>query len=531
VSIRVLSKPPTREPAPGSQHPHQRQSFVLLLIVFVLALSVRLFQIKRSYNIFVDEITYSEIGRSFGTGHGLSLYGRPFNLHPPAVFALLGGVIRATGIQGATPDLLVLDLRPVMAIFGAGITAAAFAVSRRCGLSTRWAIVPTVIIALDPFQLFYDSRVMLEAVAQFFCIGAIASLVVVMAAQRNGGRSSRSNRRVLIAGGLSAGCAFSTKETFGLVLGVTLLLVAISPALRARRPAFVILGIGVLCYLAVTILIWSTSGFEPWWRAHSTGFGRLVGSNQITGFNASSTKVSLSSRLVARITDYAGTYTVLVLGSLLAVVQLWKRQPWSAAASKVTGARAWDVVNVWTLSSIAYLGYATVFGSLEEQMYYISLTPCALSLGLGCHWFATGWVRQARLSRLLSRGIATLCLALIAFDCFTWFHLHTDDNNSYAQFFAWERINVTAGSRIGLAEDVGTFVITNATTGPWTSLMALRQHGADFALVDSKLVDQGYSKMSPQTFALLKDKASVVFSAHSHQDGTLYLFDVRRLTS
>ena len=38
---------------------------------------------------------------------------------------------------------------------------------------------------------------------------------------------------------------------------------------------------------------------------------------------------------------------------------------------------------VWTLSAAGYLGYATLFGTIEEQMYYILLLPCVISV---CVW-------------------------------------------------------------------------------------------------------------------------------------------------
>ena len=31
--------------------------------------------------------------------------------------------------------------------------------------------------------------------------------------------------------------------------------------------------------------------------------------------------------------------------------------------------------SLWTLSAAAYLTYATLFGTIEEQMYYILLLP------------------------------------------------------------------------------------------------------------------------------------------------------------
>ena len=78
----------------------------------------------------------------------------------------------------------------------------------------------------------------------------------------------------------------STKETFGLVLGATLVLLLVVPPLVPRRVVLLVLGTAVGVYAAVTVAVWSTSGFAPWWEAHTNGLSRLIGTRQTTGFNA-----------------------------------------------------------------------------------------------------------------------------------------------------------------------------------------------------------------------------------------------------
>ena len=65
-----------------------------LLGLFALSFAIRLFEISRSYNFFVDEVTYSTISHNLANGNGLSLYGSPFDLHPPVAFAILAVAIR-----------------------------------------------------------------------------------------------------------------------------------------------------------------------------------------------------------------------------------------------------------------------------------------------------------------------------------------------------------------------------------------------------------------------------------------------------
>jgi hypothetical protein len=54
-----------------------------LIPIAVLALVLRLVEITRSYELFVDEITYATISRNVARGAGLSLYGQPSPCTPP----------------------------------------------------------------------------------------------------------------------------------------------------------------------------------------------------------------------------------------------------------------------------------------------------------------------------------------------------------------------------------------------------------------------------------------------------------------
>lgn len=491
----------------------------LLAGIFIFAFAIRFFEIKRSYNLFVDEVTYVRISRNLAVGKGLVLYGKPFDLHPPATFAVLAAVIRLFRLTALPVDQIVYDLRPVMALFGAGAVVLTIATMRRAGTGLAWCFLAGALIALDPFEIYYDCEVMLEAMAQFFVIATVVALLVAL---RRSSTSSR-NRLVLALAGLSAGMAFCTKETFALVLVATLVLIVLCRGLRARRSALYVLMIGAAFYVTAISTVWFTSGFGPWWRAQTSGFTRLVGTNQTTGFNASSTHVTLLSRLAADLGQYSGTYLLLAAGAIAAVYQILAARLWQKS-ERGTNEQCRLIVALWAFAACGYLGYATVIGSLEEQMYYITFVPCVLTIMLG---ISSAWDRLPRLA--LRRPVVMICIALIVFDGYTWFQQHTENNNSYAQFFAWERANVAPGSRIGVAEDVAQFILKGATIGQWDTISSLRQHQADYVVVETNLVQQGYSKMSVQTLRTLEQGAVIAFKAHSSQDGELLFFDVRAL--
>ncbi len=120
----------------------------LALVAFALVL--RVIGLDTATDLHIDEVTYSEIADSVAVGNGVELHGRPFDLHPPGFFLLLGGLIDISGLRPTSVDR-ILDLRLVPAIIGSltcGILTAA--VWRTAGALA--GIVAGVLYALDPFS-------------------------------------------------------------------------------------------------------------------------------------------------------------------------------------------------------------------------------------------------------------------------------------------------------------------------------------------------------------------------------------------
>ena len=83
-----------------------------MVAIGVVALLARLVALTTSNDIFIDEITYTNIARNLAHGHGVTLYGQPFFLHPPAAFGLFALVIGVFGIHGCT-ESVIFSLRYV----------------------------------------------------------------------------------------------------------------------------------------------------------------------------------------------------------------------------------------------------------------------------------------------------------------------------------------------------------------------------------------------------------------------------------
>jgi hypothetical protein len=183
------------------------------------------------------------------------------------------------------------------------------------------------------------------------------------------------------------------------------------------------------------------------------------------------------------------------------------------------------VCAAWAFSACLYLLYATLVGSIEEQMYYITLAPCLLALTV---WISsTGRAHRVRALTLVG---AALVAAALVFDAAVWATVHSRDDNVYASFLRWEPTHIRNGSTIAVTEDVAQFVLTGVTMGQWNTPAELAANQVDYVLVDTTLVSQGYGEATPALVAYLNADARVVFRAHSAQSGSLLLYDTRSLT-
>ncbi len=331
VFERPISRPivPTVEPKKPSEPSLRSQLGHLaghratwVVLIGVAALATRLIGLSTAYDIFIDETSYTNIALSVAHGHGVTLYGLPFVLHPPAGFYLYGLTILGFGLHGGTESTL-FALRQLDAVLGAATCVMTFLLVDRVAHRAT-AVVAALLIAVDPLVISFDSRVMLEAPAQlavvtmFFCV-ASADLV----------KDSKFKRRNLLAvAGLAGGIALSTKETFGLVVLLSLFVLFAGGWIVTRRELFRVTLIALITYSVSIFADASHFGLKVWWNAKVIGMLRLVGAYQNSGFNAPSTHVSIFSRMTADARVFGVTYVLLVFGACCALGLLWRLEPW-----------------------------------------------------------------------------------------------------------------------------------------------------------------------------------------------------------
>jgi hypothetical protein len=480
---------------------------------------LRVTDITRNYDIFIDEVTYTQIAVNLANGHGLMLYGVPFDLHPPAGLALYALAIKAFGLHGGLATIL-FGLRPFAALLGS-ITCgvAAGLVGALAGWRAGAAVA--VIAALDPFEIFFDSRVMLEAPGQL----ATALSILLLAMSLRSRSESRSWSLVVLCG-LAGGAAMCTKEDFGLVLGLTLLLCLATGWVTARYKVAAALAIMCGCYTLSESLVIATTGFQPWWSESTGGLHRLIGSEQIAGFNSATVHVSLISRVTANASHFGFTYLILGFGALAGTYQVIAaircRRDWSSRSRPTDRGRL--LVAFWSVAATLYLVYATLFGALEEQVYYALFIPglCALVL-LASHVLPL-------LARYWRKIAVAVVASIILADSAVWMAVHRTPDDEYRQLLAWAPKNLRPGSTVSVTEGTAQFIMRGVVLGQWATVPELIKHHVDYVLLSTTLISQGYGIGTPQFEQYLQRHAAVVFRATGPSEGALILYNVRAIT-
>lgn len=475
-----------------------------------LAAGLRLFHITTSYNLFIDEATYAAIARDSSLVTGPILHGLPFLLHPPLALMLLSGSAHVVGIQDAAA--LVAALRPMAAVAGALTVVVLYLTLHRAGLR-RAAILAAAIVALDPLIISFDSRVMLEAFAQFFAVLTIAAAVRAATADR------RMRWRWTIVTALAGAATLGSKETFGLVILATLIIVALTASRGSRRaPLFAVAGtVGGYALVNFAMIAWG--GIDLWWQQRTSGLARLLGTEQSTGFKAEGVKGSVWDRILPNGAELGATYAILAVGGLCSLgLLMWVIRRRAAVRDLTLSAlTATRVVAVWAVCACGYVAYAVVFGSLEEQMFYIAGAPCATALAI-----AVFVLSRRRLRRAAFAGV----LAIIVAQGAAWVLVHTSTDDVYAQLLAQVSSVAPAGSTIAVTEETAQFVVTGYDLGQWVTIADLRDNDVDYVLLSDRLVAHGYGLADEDFADAVRENGSLILSIMG-RESDLQLYDVR----
>ena len=513
---------PTRAIAVGRRCPAALTYWLILIMAAGAAWLIRMDGINRNYDIFIDEVTYARIADNLATNHGLVLYGQaPFDLHPPAALALYALFIDIFAIHGPISGVL-FQLRPVAALLGSIACVATGALVARV---TDWKAGLTVaaIAMIDPFEIYYDSHVMLEAPAQLAAVLTIALLTRSLYSE-----TKRTEWLLIVTSGFAAGFTICAKEYFGLVIGLVLVCCTVTGWTVRRSQAGIALAIMGGCYLLSESLVIKSTGSRAWLNQSTSGLRRLIGIEQTTGFNSAAVHVSLLSRLAANASHYGVTYLILGTGALVGLLQLLtvllRHRQWPQEATPAGRGRL--LVVLWTAAAAVYVGYATVFGTLEEQTYYLLFLPalCSLVVAIRRHsWSWAAWRGKVTIP------VIALTAVLLA-DSAVWVGVHQRTDDEYSQLLAWSGRWLPEGSTVSVTEGTAQFLLPGVVLGDWTTVPALISHHVDYVLISTALVDQGYESARPAFARYLRNHAPTVFRATGPSEGALIMYDVRAIT-
>lgn len=489
--------------------------------VVVVAAVLRLVHVQTAYELFIDEVSYADLSANVAGGHGVVLNGGPFDLHPPLLFLAGATILLVRGTDLADPLAAVAALRPAEAVIG----------SLTCGLVTllvarvvpgrvRSRVVGTacgVLVALDPFVVRFDSRVLLEAPAMLL---TLAGLLLVTRVLDDPAR----RRRVLVAG-LLLGLALLVKETFAFVAVLPLLLTAVVVQ-RARRALLGVVVTAATVYVLYVLVVLAVGRGGHWSEQKLSGVRRLLGLDQVTGFNKPGS-ASFASRAAELFGSYAVTYGVIglatVLAGLAALEHLTARRR-NAVSDPHPGV---TLLVSTQLGAAAYLAYAVPFGTLEEQAFYLVVTPSFVVLGLALLRLHTS-LTTVTLARTVAAGLAIVVLAVVALDAGVWWRQHSVVDNGYQQYVAWVERTLGPTDRLAVTDTTAEFITPGVVLGNWSTPAAIAANDAGYVLVNQRLVDQGLGRATPSLVAWLDSNATVVLDVRTPTVGSLRVYEVKR---
>jgi 4-amino-4-deoxy-L-arabinose transferase-like glycosyltransferase len=467
---------------------------LLPVALALVALALRVIGARTAYELHIDETTYTELSRTVANGGGVTLFGAPFFLHPPLFFLTFGGFLRLIGDHGPPFDVIhILDLRWAPAVIGAGTCAALVVLVRRVA-GTGPAVVAGLVYALDPFVIRFDSRIFLEAMTLFW---VVCGLLVLC-------RPPAPSVRRGLAAGVLFGLAVLTKDTAAFVTVLPLVVVAIASP-RWRRPALAAVGVAIAMYAVYLLVVLGVGDIDQWFDAKGSGFLRLLGLRQDTGYNRPGS-VSFVTTLKRNVPLYGITYLFIAAGTLAALDQLRLRRERPDVEL---------VLAVAQLCSVAQLAYGLAFGTIEEQMFYFLAVLSVPTFAIvAARRFAGRW----RLA-LVAAGVFWLAAAGTS-----WAILRTEPDDAYREVAEHVADGDFDGRRMAVSEDVAQFVLRGVDVVPFRSVAQLDRDHVDYALVSTRLVRDGLGSASPDDLLWLRHHATLVYQARGRTVGALQIY-------
>lgn len=470
-------------------------------LVSSVALAARAIGLSRSFELWVDEMLYTELAKSVSHDQLPNLFGAPFMLHPPGAFLIDGAVIRIFDISGSDMST-VYDLRWASAVLGAVTVGLAFLVIRRVA-STGIAWLCAVLLAFDPFVIRNNSRVFLETPATVFIIGGY--LILAAGLCKKHGRLSG---WALIFAGLLFGYSILTKDVFIVMTIVPIILAGFWLDTLRWRDVGIICGAAVVPYASYLIYISIDGLFGLWLNAKEAGIKRIIGLEQVTGFNAPHAP-SLLSRLIDQVSQYGTSYVLLILCPIVAVIGVLSQH------------RSRRLIGLCAMTMGAFGIYTALFGTFEEQYGYGVMVASVLGIGV-----AYAELRERRPER--AALLRASCVILTVLTVGLGIRAEATPDDGFRQVRAWVQAHLPVNAHVGVTDNTGQWVFMgDPRFGAWPSAVSMREHHANYILTQSLPNSEGYDYAKPAMLEWLEANAVAVFHFYGPTNGNTVLWYVK----
>lgn len=479
--------------------------WLVVILVGLAAFALRAVHLDRSWDIFIDEITYLRISQGVAENLQVRLYGEPFYLHPPTFFFLEAIYIKLFAPVGSLIEQ-IYEVRYLNATLAGFSAILLLAIGRRLA---GWpaGIAAAVMYAIDPFVIQADSRIMLETSAVLWVL--LGYYVVLFVVDEE--RTTLPLWRVIFAGVLF-GLALLTKD---MTAFLTLLPLAVCFLLNWSIPRWQSALCGTtaaLVYALYPLSVYVNDDWPQFAYQKLRGVYRLSGLVQETGFNQEGGPSFLKA-VVSNLDKFATTYALLGTGAVAICVLF------------LLGGAARRLLVAWTASAYALLSYGIVFGTIEEQFFYYLVVPSLLATAVAATLtLRAGVMTIYRERRTLLRATVILGLVYVGWCGAVWVQVHFTPNNGYERVVDYLDGNVPKGARIASMTDTSDFLLDGYVAGKWDSVEELRAFDVEYALVDSYLVQEGYGRASPEVYRWIVENGELVYGFQGHGSGVLGLY-------
>jgi 4-amino-4-deoxy-L-arabinose transferase-like glycosyltransferase len=484
-----------------------RSATAIAVLLGVGAFAVRAVGLTRSFELWVDEMVYTQLGDSVAQGQLPNLFGHPFFLHPPGAFLIEGLVIKVCAISG--DDMTqVFALRWIDAVLGAVTVAIAYLLVRRVS-STGIAVTCAAILALDPFVLRNNSRVFLETPATVFVLAGY--LVLVRAMQRTD--DGDIPLRALIPAGLLLGCGVLTKDAMAVLAVLPIVLAVLWRRTLRLRQGLVLVGSAAAPYVAYLVLVGVLTLLGTWYQSKLSGVERMIGLKQTTGFNAPNAP-SLVSRLIAQIGQFGTSYVLLIACPVAGVI------------AALSTHRTRRLLGLCAVAMGAFGLYAALFGTFEEQYGYGVMVGGTLAIG------AAAADLMERRGRRTGVTLRIMAIVLVVASAALAVRAEVTPDNGVQRLRAWVAANLPANSRVGVTNSTAQWAFgSDPRFGIWPSAPSMQAHHANYIVTQSLPTSEGYGYARPDILDWLKadGKPLFRFSGPTGGDTVLWYVDPQQL--